>query len=135
MGKEKIIPVLALIILIIGASSTFYVYATEENTVVNADTIVINNVPCNIEQIFTMAEPRVFDSLNYSGVALDDLVVKLGVECPECHTYTITGEGDYQKTVKWENMQNGLLTKEKMVVFTDLPKAFRVRGIIEIEVE
>ena len=29
---------------------------------------------------------------------------------------------------------NGLLTKDGMSVFTDLPKAFRVKDIIEIEV-
>jgi len=31
-------------------------------------------------------------------------------------------------------MKNGLLTADKMTVFSDLPKAFRVRGVFEIEV-
>lgn len=134
MGKEKLIPILALIILSIGSSSTIYVYATQDNTNIDTDTITIYNQHYTIEQIFSIAEPRIFNDLNYSGIALDDLIIKVGVECPECHTYTITGEGGYQKTVKWENIQNGLLTIDKMVVFTDLPKAYRVRGVVKIEV-
>ena len=31
-------------------------------------------------------------------------------------------------------MQNGLLTEEKRVVFIDLPDAFNVKDIVEIEV-
>ena len=135
MGKEKLIPILALIVLLIGSSSTVYVYATQDNTNINTDAITIYNKQYTIEEIFSIAEPRTFNDLNYSGVALDDLIAKTGVDCPECYTYTITGEGEYQKTVTWENMQNGLITLDKRVVFTDLPKAFRVRGVVEIEVK
>lgn len=135
MGKEKLIPICALIILLIGSSSTVYVYATQNNVETDADTITVHNQHYTIEEIFSIAEPRTFDSLNFSGVALDDLIIKSSVDCPECYTYTITGEGGYQKTVKWENMQNGLLTMDKMVVFTDLPKAYRVRGVVKIEVK
>lgn len=137
MGKEKLIPILALIVLLTGVSSTVYVYATQEdNNLENmdVDTITIYNKRYTVEHIFSIAEPRTFSDLNFSGVALDDLIIKIGVECPECNTYNIIAGDGYQKTVKWENMQNGLLTIDKMTVFTDLPKAYRVKNIVEIEV-
>lgn len=134
MGKEKFIPIVALIILLIGASSSAYVYASQSETDTDTDTIAIYNQRYTIEELFTVVEPRTFDVLNYSGVALDDLIIKAGVECPSCYTYTIIGEDEYQKTVTWENMQNGLLTMDKMTIFSDLPKAFRVRNVLKIEV-
>jgi len=138
MGKEKIIPVLALVIILIGSISTVYVNAIrEDDSVENADTdtITIYNNQYTIEQIFSMAETRNFEDLNFSGVALDDLIIEIGVECPECYTYTIIAEDGYQKTVNWENMQNGIITIDKMTVFTDLPKAYRVKDVVEIEVK
>jgi len=137
MGKEKLLPIAALIILLTGASSTIYVYATQEvNIVENMDVEIITiwNKQYTIEYIFSIAEPRAFTDLNFSGIALDDLIIKIGIDCPECYTYTIIAEDGYQKTIKWENMQNGLLTEDKMTVFTDLPKAYRIKNIVEIEV-
>lgn len=130
MGKKKLIPIFAMIVLLIGTGSTAYVYATQTD----ADGITINGQQYTIDQIFFIAEPRSFDSLDFSGVALDDLIMKAGVGCPSCHTYTIIAEDNYQKTVTWENLQGGLLTKEGMTVFSDLPKAFRVKNIVKIEV-
>ena len=134
MGKEKFIPIVALVILLIGASSSAYVYASQSKTETDTNTIAIYNQRYTIEELFTVVEPRTFDLLNYSGVALDDLIIKVGVESPSSHEYTIIGEDDYQKTVTWENMQNGLLTIDKMTIFSDLPKAFRVRNVLKIEV-
>ena len=130
MGKKKFIPAIALIILLLGSVSSIYVYATQANE----STISINGQQYTIDQLFFIAEPQSFDSLNFSGIALDDLVLKTGIGCPDCHKYTVIGADGYQKTVDWEDMQNGLLTHEKMVVFSDLPKAFRVKNIVKIEV-
>jgi hypothetical protein len=58
----------------------------------------------------------------------------MNINCTSCHTYRIIGEDGYSQTVTWENMQNGLLTHEKKVVFSDLPKAFNVKNVVEIEV-
>jgi len=130
MGKKKFIPTVALIIILIGSVSSIYVYATQAND----STISINGQQYTIDQLFFITEPQTFNSLNFSGVALDDLVIKTGVGCLECHEYTLIGADGYQKTVNWENMQNGLLTHEKMIVFSDLPKAFRIKDIVKIEV-
>ena len=129
-GKEKFITLAAMIIILIGAGSSAYIYTTQTDT----ENITINGQQYTIEQILLIAEPRTFDSLNFSGIALDDLVIKTGVSCLECHEYTIIGSDGYQKTVTWENMQEGLLTKDGMAVFSELPKAFRVKNILKIEV-
>jgi hypothetical protein len=131
MGKERIIPVIAICILLLGAGSTAYVYIKQ----IDASYITINNQEYIIDQLFMLAEPRMFDDLDFSGIALDDLILKTGIGFPETHEYTITASDGYQKTVTWENMQNGLLTSEGMTVFSDLPKAFRVKNVISIEVK
>ena len=130
MGKEKLIPLAAIVVILIGAGSSAYVYATQTTT----GNITINGQQYTIDQIFHTAELRTFDSLNFSGIALDDLIIKTGVECLECHEYTIIGYDGYQKTVNWESMQEGLLTKDGMTVFSDLPKAYRIKNVVKIEV-
>ncbi|MEE9441020.1 MAG: hypothetical protein V3V27_03710, partial [Candidatus Thermoplasmatota archaeon] len=71
----------------------------------------------------------------FSGIALDDLMLKTGVSNPEKHEYTIIASDGYQKTVKWENMKNGILTEEGQSIFSDLAKAFRIKDIVKIEVK
>ena len=131
MGKEKLIPIFALIVLIIGSISSIYVYATQ----IDSELVNVNSQDYTIDQIFFMTEKRSFEELEYSGVALDDLIIKSGVANPEQHEYTIVGADGYQKTVTWANMKDGLLTIEKQSIFSELPKAFRVKDIVKIEVE
>jgi hypothetical protein len=131
MGKDRFIPILALIILAVASISSIYVYTTQAST----DTMLINGQHYTIDQLFSFSKPRTFADLNYSGIALDDLIIKTGVKNPESHTYTIIGSDGYQKTVTWENMKNGLLTKNRLSVFSDLPKAFQVKDVVTIEVK
>jgi len=133
MGKEKLIPIFAMAVLLIGVFSSIYVYATQAN----ADTITINGETYTIEQIFFITEPRTVitpEGKNFSGAALDDLITKIGVNCPSCHEYNIIASDNYEKRVTWENMQHGLITKDRRVAFSDLPKSFNVREVIKIEV-
>jgi hypothetical protein len=133
MGKEKLIPIFAMVVLLIGIFSSVYVHATQVNT----DTIKIANETYIIEQIFSITKSRTVstpDKVNFSGAALDDLIIKTGVDCLSCHKYKIIGSDNYEKTVTWENMQHGLLTKDGTVAFSDLAKAFRVKNVIKIEV-
>jgi hypothetical protein len=131
MGKDRLLPLCALLVLAIGVSSALYVYATQ----VEATTVSINGQSYTMTQLFLLAEERSFPSLNYTGVALDDIIVQAGVASPQDHQYTIIGADGYQKTVNWENMKQGLLTWEGQSVFSDLPKAFRVKDVVNIEVE
>jgi len=131
MGKDRLLPIFALLILLIGSVSSIYVYATQATT----NTLLVNGQHYTMDQLFSLTQPRTFNESQYSGIALDDLMLKSGVSHPEQHTYTLKGVDGYEKTVTWENMKNGLLTKESESVFSDLPKAFRVKDIITIEVK
>ncbi|DAC72691.1 MAG TPA: hypothetical protein DSN98_03865 [Thermoplasmata archaeon] len=131
MGKDRLLPILALLILLTASGSSFYVYATQTTT----DTLLVNGQRYTIDQLFSLAQPRVLNDSQYNGIALDDLMLKTGVSHPEQHTYTLRGADNYEKTVSWDNMKNGLLTKNRESIFSDLPNAFRVKDIVTIEVK
>ena len=131
MGKDRLLPIFALLILLIASVSSIYVYATQTTT----ETLLINGQHYTIDQLFSLAKSRTLNVSQYTGIALDDLLLKTGVSYPEQHTYTLKGADGYEKTVTWENLKNGLLTKESESVFSDLPKAFRVKDIVTIEVK
>jgi hypothetical protein len=131
MEKDRLLPIFALLILLIGSVSSIYVYATQATT----NTLLVNGQHYTIDQIFSLAKPRSFNDSQYSGIALDDLMLKTGVSQPEQHRYTLKGTDGYEKTVTWENMKNGLLTKDSESIFSNLPKAFRIKDIITIEVK
>jgi len=129
MEKKKLIPIFAIIVILVGIGSSVYVNAAQ----VDLKHINVNGQDYTIDQLFDISEEKTYET--YSGIALDDLMVKTGVENPEKHEYTIIGADGYQQTVKWENMINGLLTKDGKSIFSDLPKAFRVKDIVEIKVD
>ncbi len=131
MGKDRLLPIFALLILLIGSVSSIYVYATQATT----ETLFVNGQHYTEDQLFSLTQPRSFNESQYSGIALDDLMLKTGVSHPEQHTYTLRGADGYEKTVTWQNMKNGLLTKNRESIFSDLPKAFRVKDIVIIEVK
>jgi hypothetical protein len=131
MRKDRLLPIFALLILLIGSVSSIYVYATQATT----NTLLVNGQHYTMDQLFSLIQPRSFNESQYSGISLDDLMLKTGVSQPEQHKYTLKGADGYEKTVTWENMKNGLLTKESESVFSDLPKAFRVKDIVTIEVK
>jgi hypothetical protein len=133
MGKEKFIQILAIIIIIIGGISTAYVYATQ----IDKDTITLNGQEFTIDQIFYLGETRIIQTIEgeKTGVALDDLITKIGVDCPACHEYTIKAKDGYEKTVNWDIMKTGILTDSKRIFFPDTAKAYWVRDVVVIEVE
>ena len=133
MGKEKLIPIIAVAVLFIGSISSVYVYAMQNDS----EYIEINGTEYTIDQLFFMGKQKNIESNSelFSGIALDDLMKKTGVSNPETHDYTIIASDVYQKTVKWENMKNGLLTIEGQSIFSDLAKAFRIKDIVKIEVK
>ncbi len=132
MGKEKLIPVFATIVLLIGISSTIYVQATQNNT----DIIEINGQDYTIDDIFKIADTRTItiDEGELSGVALDDLIIKTTNICNSCNQYTFKAKDNYQQTVPWSFMQKGILTQEGRIYFPDTAHSFWVRDIVKIEV-
>ena len=133
MGKEKFIPFLALIVIIIGGISTAYVYATQ----IDKDTIALNGQEYTIDQIFYLGDIKTIQTFEgeKTGVGLDDLIKKIGVGCPACYEYTIKAKDGYDKTVNWDIMKTGVLSDFKRVFFPETAKAFWVSDIVEIEVK
>jgi hypothetical protein len=128
MGNERTLPLFAITLLLIGSIATLYVHANTTTT----QTITINNQEYTYEHIQTTTEPRTIDT--YTGIALDDFIHKIGISKPATHDYVILGSDGYQKTVQWTHLTSGLLTPDGEVIFTDLPKAFRVKNVFQIKV-
>ena len=132
-GKEKIIPILALIVILISGSSTAYVYLSQ----IEKDTITIYGEEYTIDQLFLIVDIKTIQTVEgeKTGISLGDMIQKIGISCPSCYEYTIKAKDGYEKTVSWDILNTGILTDDYRVFFPDTPKAFWVRDIIEIEVK
>ncbi|KYK30624.1 MAG: hypothetical protein AYK22_03320 [Thermoplasmatales archaeon SG8-52-3] len=133
MGKEKIIPIIAMVVLIIGIISTIYVHASQ----IEKDTIKINGQDFTIDQLFSIGVTNEIetDEGEKEGIALDKLMVAVGVGCTDCHKYTIKAKDGYQQTLDWDILKTGILTDYGRVYFPDTAHTFWVRDVIEIEVK
>ncbi len=139
--KEAIVSIVAIILLSIGITSTIYVQSHQvekgEFITVANEKIYINDIfdKCKIINI-TVNEKGV--EKNYEGVILSDIINMTNLKNKEGHDYTIVGANPdgstYQKTVSWNNMENGILTKERRTIFPNLRRAFWIKDIIEIKV-
>ena len=132
-GKQKIIPILAISVLLLGVFSALYVNAT----LINKETISINGNEFTINQLFSMCKSRSIetDEGEKTGIALDDLILKVGVSCPSCHNYIIKAEDKYQQTITWDILKTGVLTDYARVYFPGTAHTFWIRDVIEIEVK
>jgi len=131
MGKDRLLPILAVLILITASTASLYVHALKTTT----ETLTINGQDYTIDQLFSLVKPRSLNGSEFTGISLDGILLKTGVSNPEQHQYTLRGSDGYEKTVTWDNMKSGLLTKNRESIFSDLPKAFRVKDIVTIEVK
>ncbi len=132
MGKEKLLPVFAIAVLIIGCFFSLYVNAIEGDS----KTIKINNEEYTISQIFNLAYTRtiITDDGEKTGVALDDLIINTAGKCSSCNVYTFKSKDGYQQTVPWDYLQKGVLTEDNRIYFSDTAHSFWVKDIVEIEV-
>jgi hypothetical protein len=133
MGKEKLVPVFAMILLLIGVFSTLYVHASQ----VDKDTIKISGREYTIDQIFSIASTKVIqtDEGEKTGADLEELIAKTGTDCSSCNQFTFKAKDGYQQTVTREIMKTGILTSSSIVYFPDTAHTFWVRDVIEIEVK
>ena len=113
-------------------------YNISQRSGLDADTFMVNDKAYGWDAAFEDFEVVTLESADgtpWTGVRLSDLVTDSGVANPESHEYKLVGSDGYTKTVSWSDMENGLLTKEeKRAYFPDLPKAYYVRDLVEIEV-
>lgn len=119
---EKISIVIAVFLLSVGIVSAIYQSVEEVG-----DTIEINGKKISIEEIFEKCSIG-------EEASLACIINLSGVEQPEKHEYTIIGADGHPQTVEWEDMKKGVLTKERRVIFENLPKKFWVKDVVKIEV-
>ncbi len=133
LGKEKIILLLAIIVLLVGTTSAVYVHEKQ----VGKDTITIHNNEYTLEEIFSIADEKTIktDEGDKTGASLEDLMNKIGTGCNSCKKYMIIGSDGYSKTVEWNIFKTGVLTKGSRVFFPDTAHALWVQDVIEIEVK
>jgi len=129
MAKNKWIPIIAATVLVVAIGASVYAYMQQQS----AGSVSINGTTYSAKELMNLGSERAVEE--FSGAALDELMVRAGVPAPEGKEYTFIAADGYQKTVTWENMQNGILTPDLMSAFSDLAKAFRVKDVIEIKVE
>ena len=134
MKTRKYLSYIAILFLLVAIASTLYVNAAKTDTT----EISINGESFIMDQLFQLAEERTIEiesGATGSGIALDQLMVAVGIPNPEALQYNLIGADGYRKTVSWENLQVGVLTRDRETLFSGLPKAFNVKEIIEIKVE
>jgi hypothetical protein len=131
-GKEKVIPILAMAMLLIGTTSAVYVNAGVSST----SLVEINNQEYSIDEIFSLGDSVTIqtDEGEKTGVSLENLIIRLNVGCPSCFKYAIKGRDGYQQTVDWELLKTGILTDYSNIYFPDTAHKFWVKDVIEIEV-
>ena len=132
MGKEKLLPVFAIIVLILGCFSSLYVNTTEGYS----KTIKIDDEEYTISQIFNLANTRtiITDEGEKTGAALDELIINTIGKCSSCNAYTFKSKDNYQQTVPWDYLQKGVFTDDNRIYFSDTAHSFWVKDIVEIEV-
>ena len=133
LGKEKLIPIFAMIVLLIGTFSVIYVHASQ----IDKNTITINDQEYTIDQIFSVTESKTIETDEgiKSGVSLADLISKVGISCTSCSKYTFKAKDGYQQTVDFEILKTGILTDYSRVYFPNTAHALWVSDVIEIEVK
>jgi hypothetical protein len=132
-GKDKLIPIIAMVVLLIGTISVIYVNAIE----VDKETISIDGNEFTIEQLFNNCEVVTIqtDDGEKTGISLNDLYESYILSCKTCDSFTIKASDGYQQTVDLNTFKSGVLTENKRVFFPDTAHALWVRDVIEIEVK
>ncbi len=140
LGKEKIIPLLAVTVLFLGIISTIYVNANENDKNLPENIILIYGTEYSIEELFANFENITIDTDDgkKTGLPLEDIISYSGVPCPSCNKYTFLANDNFKQTVLWKDVKTGILAYEKKyntrVYFPNLAHTFWVYNLIEIEV-
>ncbi len=139
MGNDRLFPILAMIVLLVGISSSIYVSGITNEQKIDDETIIINDVEYSKSEFLSSIEQITIstDSGEKTGYPLDQMIIKSGVNCHECHKYTFKAvEPDpYQQTVQWTDIKTGVFSLDKnRVYFPDLTHSFWVYNVVEIEV-
>lgn len=128
-GKKKYLILLAIVLLAIGIGSTLYL--TLFKGIEKTEGLLVGETKFSLNELFDTLELTIVGE--YQGVALAEVINKAGIENPEEQEYTIIAGDGYQKMVEWKSIQKGIFTREKRVIFSDLPRQYWVRNVAKIE--
>lgn len=129
-GKKRFLILLAVILVVIGVGSTLYItlFKGTEKT----EVLLVGETEFSLNELFGTSD--LITVGEYQGVALAEVINKAGIKNPEAQEYTIIAEDEYQKTVEWESIKEGIFTREKRVVFPDLPQQYWIKNTTRIEI-
>ena len=99
---------------------------------VGSDALFVGDINLTLSEL--EASCNLSDVAEDKGIPLDCIVLSSGVVDPENHTYTLLGSDGYQKTVKWDDMQKGILTPTRSIAFSHLSKGFWVKDVVGVQV-
>ena len=139
-GKEKIIPILAMAVLIIGIISTIYVNANENKEELQEKIIIINGNQYSFTELNNLFQNITIetDDGEKIGLPLEKIILFSGVNCPTCNRYTFIARDPYQQTALWKDIKTGILTFDNehkiRVYFPNLAHTFWIYNLKEIEV-
>ena len=136
--SEKIVLIIAIFLLSMGLVSGVYIEKEkDENETLFADGYLqLEDSFLALDNIFSSCASHicVTDRGNYTGVSLSCIINISQVQYPEMHDYAIIALDGYMKTVSWMDMKKGILTDERYVVFSHLPRAYWIKDLLRIEV-
>jgi len=132
---ERLVPLVAACLLLLGTLSTIYVtsFQGRESTAY----IEVNGVAVSIDRLYAAyGEQSLETSIGetHAGIAFTDLAGEAGIADPAAHVYRIIASDGYSKEVAWKYVQSSIITREKRIIFAELPQQYWVRDIVEIKV-
>jgi len=135
---EKIVVVVAILLLSVGVASSYYVNQIEKENkeLAEGNIILVGDTEINLDELFEKYEVKNVETTkgNFTGISLSALINETNIEDKDAHDYTVVGSDGYKQTVSWEDMKKGIITEEKKTVFPHLPGKFWVKDIVKIEV-
>ena len=128
-GAGSVNPVLGLVAIIILAGS-FSVLMYNTFTREDPEVLTVNGKEYPWDGIFDRFEMAEMDG--NEGIRISELVRDSGLKDPESRNHRIIAADGYQRTVAWDDLENGLLLRDRSVYFRDLPRQFHVKDVAEV---
>lgn len=130
VNRKVVFFLVAVILLSLGIGSRIYLYVSHPSK--GEETILVADEKLFLDQLFKIVKSETIEE--YRGVPLEAVIIQAGIKAPEQHTYILSAAGGYQKTVTWEDLQQGLLLREGRAVLPSLPKQYWIKNLARIEV-
>ena len=130
--KKIIIPAIAIILLSLSLTAFIYEGIKKDRNITNdKNKIMIDGKNYLFPDKFRNIKKTTIEEKN--GL-LESIILKTKIKDPEKLKYTIIASDNYQKTVSWDDLNKGIITEERNIIFEHLPKGFWIKDVIKIEI-